>query len=315
MKVTQSFVRTLLPYQLLDLFVRIFTVGIFSTTGGAKAWFELFLVIAALSSCGYLLWWQVIFLVLILIFGTLAAGLLTLIHPQTLTTQQFGSERFVVSTLDGISRAKIQEVSYLSGDALTKHKSTLLKAAKILQDHPTLLDDLTQLKTTLQNIGQDYRTTQEKIQVEEEEAKEVERQKQANEQRRRIQLAELEEQRKEADRKKQQQLAEQAKKKEEFERQEAINLQRQRREAGFSGGHPPLQRYGPSVCPHGYPIKVTLNGTSDGFDGVIWKPEDGKQYDELKNLAWCFRSVEEAKSDIGRYRLTRPRNNKGYERP
>jgi len=308
MQDNQSFVRYSSPYQLLDLLARLFTVGIFSTTGGVKTWFELFLVIATLAACGYLIWWQAIFLTLILIFGALAAGLLTLVYPQILMTQQFTSEGFAVSALESLSRENIREATHLSGDALQKHKDTLLKAAKILQEHPTLLEDLTQLKSVFQNIEQDYETTQIKIQVEEEEAKEIERRKNVAEQERRKQKIKLDRQRQEAEQERQQQLAKQISKRLENERQTAAELERQRREVGFSGGHPPLNIYGTLTCPPDYPIKVTLNGTSDGYNGIIWIPEDGKRYQNVTDLKWCFRSIAEALADSGKYKLRRPLN-------
>lgn len=307
MQDNQLLVRSSSPYQPLDLFTRLLTVGIFSTTGGAKAWFELFLVIATLASCGYLIWWQAIFLIFILIFGTLAAGLLTVVYPQILTTEQFTSGGVAVSTLDKISRDKIQEATHLSGDALTKHKDTLLKAAKILQEHPTLLEDLTQLKTVFQNIEKDCGATQAKIQIEEEEARKIENRRRVAEQERRRQEAELERRRQEAERKQQQQLAEQATKTQDVERRALERLQQRRREVGFSGGHPPLNFNSVLGCHPDYPIKVTLNGTDDGYDGIIWCPSDGQRYHNVVNPKWCFRSVQEALADRGNYRLRRPK--------
>jgi len=248
MQDNQSFVRYSSPYQLLDLLARLFTIGIFSTTGGVKTWFELFLVIATLAACGYLIWWQAIFLILILIFGALAAGLLTL--------------------LDLDARVGLDHVRLLGG--VVRQRKGLVMASK--------------------------------------EEKEIERRKNVAEQERQKQKIKLDRQRQEAEQERQQQLAKQISKRLENERQTAAELERQRREVGFSGGHPPLNIYGTLTCPPDYPIKVTLNGTSDGYNGIIWIPEDGKRYQNVTDLKWCFRSIAEALADSGKYKLRRPLN-------
>ena len=74
------------------------------------------------------------------------------------------------------------------------------------------------------------------------------------------------------------------------------------------GGCPPDRSSGAVKCPPGYPIKVTLNldKKKDGYDGVIWQPSDGLNYERVTNLKWCYQSVEDAEAESGRYRFRRP---------
>jgi hypothetical protein len=57
---------------------------------------------------------------------------------------------------------------------------------------------------------------------------------------------------------------------------------------------------------------VTLNGTEDGYDGIIWKISDG-EYSKIRTR-WCYASVEEALKERGD-RFRRPYTNQGRPRP
>lgn len=43
-------------YLLGEILIKLFTLGIFSVESGAKAYFELILIIATLCASGYILW-------------------------------------------------------------------------------------------------------------------------------------------------------------------------------------------------------------------------------------------------------------------
>ena len=83
-------------------------------------------------------------------------------------------------------------------------------------------------------------------------------------------------------------------------------LERKRRDAGRKYGMPPDTTVSPPRCPHGHPVKVTSKKKPDGYDGIIWLPEDGVRYEMLENF-WCYRSEDEALSEP-KYKFRRPKN-------
>jgi hypothetical protein len=83
-------------------------------------------------------------------------------------------------------------------------------------------------------------------------------------------------------------------------------LERKRRDAGRKYGMPPDTTVFPPRCPNGHPVKVTSNKKPDGYDGIIWLPEDGVRYETLENF-WCYRSENEALSEP-EYKFRRPKN-------
>jgi hypothetical protein len=276
-------------YEIIELLTKLFTIGIFSVQGGAKAWFELILVIAVLFACGYLAWWELSFLILAMILGTLAAGIFAIIAPQYVNYQdveaqnQFSATQLTIDLLNKISINKVGEVNLLSGQNLLEHLIKLEKALEVFRKYPDLLENLSKLNETLNNINEELSFARDKAQVEEKARTQKEQQE-----------ADLRKQRHEAEQERQRQLTQ------------------KRREFGFAGGCPPDDSYDPPRCPANYTIKVTLNGTTDGYDGIIWKPEDG-EYSGITPV-WCFESLEEARKETSR-KIRRPKNNQGKLRP
>lgn len=322
-------------YPLLGLLVQLLTLGIFSVEGGAKAWFELVLVTAALCASGYIFWWQVPLLIAAVFLSTLAAGMFSVLAPQYLETGSFEANEEIASVLRTISKNNLSEISTLSGDKLEQRLKQLYKAQQIFESNPRIVEQISELQSALDNINQARHIATEKVGVQREtyahqqrQIQKLEKQRKEDEEERKREQNELKTREWEANQEKlrldaelkaqQEGLRKAAKEKEEQEaskKKEAwmIWLHQQRRREEFTGGCPPDDRYEPPRCRPGYPIKVTLDKKPDGFDGIIWKPSDTK-YDSIRPR-WCYTSVQEAEGERGRYKFRRPLNNQGSPRP
>lgn len=322
-------------YLLLEVLVRLFTLGIFSVEGGAKAWFEVILVTAALCASGYILWWQIPLLIAAIILATLAAGMFSVLAPQYLEVEKFQADKQISSALLTMSKYNLNEIYTLSGGRLEERLEQLHKAQKILEKNPKIVEQISELQLALTNINQSEHFASEKLVIQREtyarqqqELQELEKKRKEAEERKRQEEADLRRQewrayqerlRRDAELKAQQEkLRQEAKEK---EKQEASDRERarlnwlyeQRRRENFTGGCPPDNRFDPPRCRPGYPVKVTLNKKEDGFDGIIWKPSDA-EYDSV-TPKWCYRSVPEAEAERGKYRFRRPKNSQGELRP
>ena len=301
-----------------ETLIKLFTLGIFSVESGAKAYFELILVIAALCASGYILLWQIPLLLVTIIFGTLAAGMFSVLAPQYLSgPNSIEPDKLILKSLKKISEENLEKTSQLSGQALKDRLICFHRAQKILENHSNLASYIMELDQVLDNIKQSYDEATEKIEIEEEsyrrkQSEELEKQREASEARRRkeeedrdrkIQEAHQEEMRQAAEPKSQQEkqrkadLAEKEKEEEDYEQKRRWRewLEEQRRQKNFTGGCPPDNDYDPPRCRPNYPIKVTLNlnKREDGFDGIIWQPSD-TEYETASRPKWCYSSVDEA---------------------
>jgi len=286
--------RLSLPQLLLELLVKLFTLGIFSVEGGAKAWFELILVVAALCASGYIIWWQIPLLILAIIFGTAAAGMFSLLAPRYMNIKNYTANNQIASTLNIISKYNLNEILTLSEEQLNQRLKQIQKAQQILKANIKIVKQLSELQNSLNNINETHDIA----------FATVEHQKQVK----------YDKQHKEAEQRRKDWEFKQEKIKKEAEliaKQEQL-FAKQRREAQFTGGCPPDSN-SRGGCRSGYPIKVTIDKKEDGFDGIIWKPSD-KKYKEI-TPQWCYRSVEEAESERGKYRFRRPKNSKGERIP
>lgn len=324
-----SSIRSSQPIYLLgEVLIKLFTLGVFSVESGAKAYFELVLVIAVLCACGYILWWQIPLLLATIIFGTLAAGMFSVLAPQYLLgPNSMEADKFILNSLKKISEDNLKEISKLSGQALEERLICFYKAQKILEDHSNLASNIAELDKILDNIKQSRYTATERIEIEiKEEAyrrkqsEDLEKQHKANESRQRkeqedrdkeIQEAYQEKMRHEAkveaQQEKKRKEAQATKIKENSEQKRIWNewLNDQRMREDFTGGCPPDHQYDSPRCRPGYPVKVTIAKKEDGFDGIIWQPSD-KKYDSVVNFKWCYESVKEAENESGKYRFRRP---------
>lgn len=310
-------------YLLLELLVKLFAVGIFSVEGGVKAWFEFILVVASLCACGYILWWQIPLLVVVIILSPIVAGLLCLTIPAYIDSKNLTASDQVTSALKSVSTYNLNEVSTLSGNALEKRLEQFLKAKKIFEDNPKVFEQISKLQLVFDDINQAYDIADEMIEyqreIDAEKNREFERQRQRDANRRKREQAEQQKReqeayqirlKEEAIRNEQEKIREKAREK---ENQEAIKRQEQRsawlseerRKAQYTGGCPPDSNSGEARCPPGYPVKVTLYKKEDGYDGIIWHPSDGKY--ETTKPQWCYQSIQEAESERGQYRFRRPK--------
>lgn len=275
-------VRLLQPTHLLiEILIRLFTLGIFSVEGGAKAWFELVLVIGALSASGYLLWWEIPLLFAAIILGTLAAGMFSVLLPQYMEVNNVNSSRQVALgipaiSLEVISRHNLNQLSTLSNAKMQKRLEEIYRAKLIIESNLKAFEGNSKLQLTFDNINQSYEIA-ERL---ESRRREVENQK----------------------------IKEEVERKRKWE----AWLKTERVKEGFTGGCPPDGQYDPPRCRDGYPVKVTLNKKEDGFSGIIWKPSD-KEYNSVIPK-WCYSSVQEAESERGKYRFRRPKNSRGKPR-
>lgn len=311
-------------WSLIVLLVQLFTLGIFSVQGGAKAWFELVLVTAALCACGYLLWWQIPLLILTIILATLAAGMFSVLFPYYLETYNFTTEGLIAPTLQYISEHNINQISNLSGSKLRQRLRQIHEAQQIFERYPNFVEQVSEIQSFLNDINQTFSIGSERVVAEQEAyAHELER------------VEELDRQQREAERRRQEREAEVRVQQERIrvqqERARAVAREReeqaateqrriwltwlyeQRRLEKFTGGCPPDERYDPPRCRPGYPVKVTLNKKEDGFDGIIWKPSDTEYNNVIPR--WCYSSIQEAEAEAGKYKFRRPRDSQGRLRP
>ena len=280
-----------LPHLWLELLIKLFAIGIFSVEGGAKAWFELILVSAALCASGYILWWQIPLLILAIILGTFAAGVFSLLAPKYVEAKDLTATCQIASTLKTLSEYNLKEISSLSEDDLEQRLKQIYKAQQILEKNPKLVEQLSELQSALHNINHSH-----DIGV----AKVIHHKK--VEQKKKHEYAELK-------RKEWEAYQEKLKKEVELKNKHERWLDEQRRNAQFTGGCPPDNK---SRCRDGYPIKVTIDKKEDGFDGIIWKPSD-TEYERI-TPQWCYQSVAEAEKESGKYRFRRPKNSRGKPR-
>ena len=279
-----------LRYLLLELLVKLFTIGIFSVEEGLKAWFELILVTTAICASGYLLWWQVPLLIIVVILSPIAAGMFSLLAPVYMNSENFTANNQFASSIQFISEYNLKEISRLSGDDLEQRLKQIHEVQKIFNENPKLVEQISKLQSALDNINQTHDIAVAKV-THNNKVKE----------RRRYEEAELK-------RKKWEDYQEDQKKVAELEARKEKWLNEERRNAQFTGGCPPLD----GRCRDGYRIKVTINKKEDGFDGIIWKPSD-TEYEGIEPK-WCYESVEEAKKEHGKYKFRRPKNNRGKPR-
>lgn len=320
---------------LLEILVKLFTLGIFSVEEGAKAWFELVLVTAALCASGYILWWQIPLLIAAIILATLAAGMFSVLAPQYLEVGNLEVSKQVAETLQAISEHNLNEISTLSGNRLEQRLEQLYKAKQIFENNPEIVEQISGLQSVFNTINQTHHIADKKLatqheafarrqrQIEELEKQrresEEKRQQEENERKRKEWEADQLRLKREAELKAQQErLRQVAREEEEQEKAERKRrwkawLNEERRREKFTGGCPPDNQYEPPRCRPGYEVKVTLNKTEDGFDGIIWKPSDAKYNTVIPK--WCYPSVHEAEAERGQYRFRRPRNSQGRTRP
>ncbi len=304
-------------YLLLELLVELFTVGIFSVEGGVKAWFEFILVVAALCACGYVLWWQIPLLLLVVILSPIAAGLFCLTLPEYMDSRNLTASDQVTSVLKIISTYNLNEIPTLSGTTLNKRLEQFLEAKKIFEDNPQIFEQIYILQSIFDDINHAYNIADEMVA---EENREIKKQHQRDEDRRKREQAEQRRKeheiyqtrlKEEAIRNEQEKIRQKATEKEnqeasERKRQQTAWITEERRKAKYTGGCPPDSNSGEARCPPGYPVKVTLYKKEDGYDGIIWHPSDGKQYETTKPQ-WCYQSIQESESERGQYRFRRPK--------
>jgi phosphate/sulfate permease len=311
------------PYLLLELLAKLFIIGVFSVEGGIKAWFECILLITALCGCGYLIWWQIPFLVLVIILSPIVAGLFCLTIPQYVDSKSLTANDQVISALKIISVYNLNEISTLSGASLDTRLEQLLEAKKILQDNPGIFDKISKLQSVFDDINQTYEVANETIEyqheVDAERNREFERQRQRDEERRKreqdeklrrdkeVYQAKLKEEAIKDEQEKIKQKERDKEQQEEIERQHqrAAWIREERRKANYTGGCPPDRSSGEARCPPGYPVKVTSHKTEDGYDGIIWQKKH-KKYPSIKP-EWCYRSIQEAEAEREKYRFRKPK--------
>ena len=238
-------------FSIIVLPIKLFTIGIHSSEQGPKAWFEMFAVTATLMACGYLAWYQGIFIILALIFGGIAAGMFVFLAP-AYTIQNNIATKPAINTLKTISRIKTQRVNYLTQNKLVDEKNCQIKAFnKLTKKFSKAIEEYPELGEIFETIRQGATEASNKADIEKQEHiyREQEEQKQQ----------------------------------EEHER----TLNELRAIAGEPSGHPPDPN-NPKYPPRGYPIKVTKNLTKEQHKGIYYRPDD---YDYLDyDAAWWFES-------------------------
>jgi hypothetical protein len=259
-----------LEYRLIKILIELFAVGIFSVEGGGKAWFELILVSAALCACGYILWWQIPLLILAIILGTFAAGMFSLLAPMYAGSENFTVTKtvtkLVILPLKMISKYNLNKISNLSVDQLEQRLRQVSEAQQIFDRNRKIVQQISELES----VFKDIRET------------------------RNIAVDKVETHRKEREKRQQEEA--------EAKAQQEKWLDEQRKIYGFTDGCPPYEHNGELICKYPHKIKVTLRKTNDGYDGIIWEPED-KKYKEVKQPVWCYQSVEEAERECGKYKF------------
>ncbi|MBW4546324.1 MAG: hypothetical protein KME25_18040 [Symplocastrum torsivum CPER-KK1] len=238
-------------FSIIEVLLKLFTIGIHSSEEGPKAWFETFAVTATLMACGYLAWYYGIFIILSLIFGAIAAGMFVFLAP-AYTIQNNIATKPAVNTLKTISRIKTERVNSLTGNELIEEKARQIKAInELAQNFPHLIQEYPELGKIFETIRQGAAEASVKSDIEEQERT---RQKQ-QEQRQRE------------------------------ERERTLNELRAR--AGEPSGYPPDPN-NPKHPPPGYPIKVTKNLTNESHKGIYYRQDDYDYWDY--NADWWFES-------------------------
>lgn len=280
----------LLRHLLLEPLVKLFTIGIFSVEDGLKAWFELILVTTAICASGYLLWWQVPLLMIVVVLSPIAAGLFSLLAPVYMNSENFTTSNQFASTIQFISKHNLKDISSLSGDKLEERLKQIHEVQKIFDKNPKLVEQISRLQSALDNINQtrDLAVTK------------VSHYKKVKERQKHEEV--------ELKRKQWEYHQEGLKKVAELKARQDKWLNEERKNAQYTGGCPPIN----GRCRDGYPIKVTLNKKEDGFDGIIWKPSD-TEYEGIEPK-WCYETVESAERERGKYKFRRPKNNRGKAR-
>lgn len=279
-------------FSIIELLIKLFTIGIHSSEEGPKAWFETLAVTATLMACGYLVWYQGIFIILTLIFGAIAAGMFVFLAP-AYTIQNNIATKPAINTLKTISRIKTERVNSLTGNKLIEEKNRQIKAInELTQNFPSLIQDYPELGEIFETIRQGAIEASNKADIEKQERirREQEAQKQQEETERK-----LNEQKARADQdwihQKQEQQRQQEK------REQTLNELRAR--AGESSGHPPDPK-NPKHPPPGYPIKVTKNLTKERYKGIYYRPDDYDYWDY--DAAWWF----ESEAHVPKHKYRRP---------
>ncbi len=215
-------------YLLLELLVQLFTLGIFSAEGGAKAWFELVLVAATLCACGYIVWWQIPLLIIAIILATLAAGMFSILAPQYLEESNVEVNKRIAAALQNISKYNLNNISTLSGNGLEKRLEQLRKAQQIFEKNPKIIEQISELELVFDNINRAGRIATQKVESQREAYEYQQKQRQ-----------ELKKKHREAQEKRKQEEAELKIKQEKW-------LYEQRKREKYTGGCPPDNRYDPA---------------------------------------------------------------------
>jgi hypothetical protein len=272
---------------IIELLIKLFTIGIHSSEEGPKAWFETLAVTATLMACGYLLWYQGILIIFALIFGAIAAGMFVFLAP-AYTVQNNIATKPAVNALKTVAKIKKERISFLTGNKLIKETKCQIKAVnELAQNFPNLIQEYPELAQIFETITQGAKEGSEKADSEkqkrthreqEEQKQRVEAERKLNEQRTR---AKQERTRREQEEQRQQE-----------ERERTLNEKRAR--AGELSGHPP----DPNNLKHpppGYPIKVTKNLTKESYKGIYYRPDDSDYWGY--DAAWWFESEAHVPKD------------------
>ncbi len=236
---------------IIDLTIKLFTIGIHSSEQGPKAWFETFAVTATLMACGYLAWYEGIFIILTLIFGGIAAGMFVFLAP-AYTIQNNIATKQAINALKNISRIKTQRVNYLTQNKLIDEKNRQIKALnKLTKNFSNSIQEYPELGEIFETIRQGVTEASNKADIEKQERiyREQEEQKQREERER--------------------------------------TLNDLRAISGEPSGHPPDPN-NLKHPPRGYPIKVTKNLTNEHYKGIYYRPDDYDYWDY--DAAWWFES-------------------------
>ena len=267
-------------FSIIELLIKLFTIGIHSSEEGPKAWFETLAVTATLMACGYLVWYQGIFIILTLIFGAIAAGMFVFLAP-AYTIQNNIATKPAINTLKTISRIKTERVNSLTGNKLIEEKNRQIKAInELTQNFPSLIQDYPELGEIFETIRQGAIEASNKADIEKQEriCREQEAQKQREETERK-----LNEQKARAEQEWIRQQQEQQRQQQKRER----TLNELRARAREPSGYPPDPN-NPKHPPPGYPIKVTKNNPPPPYEGIYYRPDDYDYWDY--NADWWFES-------------------------
>jgi hypothetical protein len=280
-------------FSIIELLIKLFTIGIHSSEEGPKAWFETFAVTATLMACGYLAWYYGIFIILSLIFGAIAAGMFVFLAP-AYTIQNNIATKPAVNTLKTISRIKTERVNSLTGNELIEEKARQTKAInELAQNFPHLIQEYPELGEIFETIRQGAAEASVKSDIEEQERtrREQEEKKQREEAERK-----LNEQKARAEQEWIRQKQQKQRQREEQER----TLNELRARAGEPSGYPPDPN-NPKHPPPGYPIKVTKNLTNESHKGIYYRQDDYDYWDY--NADWWF----ESEAHVPKHKYRRPR--------